>query len=150
MTEPVRVDELKVRITYHGWSVQESDEALVPVPFPDDSPSGGFLTAYQGRFDLYSAGHTHTASVTVEQWDSEPAPDTRMPWDESAEAEFVSGSGEIAIWSDGRDHELSLLSPGTWKVRVHCAGRDEVERVCDDDGVADGVEIYLMQFWPAT
>ncbi|MFC6064343.1 hypothetical protein [Streptomyces ochraceiscleroticus] len=144
-----RVDELKVRITYHGWCIQESDEALVPVPFPDEAAEGGFLTPFAGRLDFYSAGHTHTAAVSVEHWDAEPVPDARTVWEERGEAELVSGSGAVAVWSDGRDHELSLLAPGTWKVRAYCAGRAEVARVCEEDGVADGVETYLLQLWPA-
>ncbi|GLF94741.1 hypothetical protein [Streptomyces yaizuensis] len=141
------MDEFKVRVTYHGWCIQESDEALIPVPYPDES-SDAFLTQFEHRVDLYSAGHTHYADVVIEHWDSEPAPDGRRHWDETATAEFVSVSGEAAIWSDGRDHDVNLLGPGAWKLRAHCAGRAEVARACKEGSVADGVEKYLIQFWP--
>ncbi|MGD9486064.1 hypothetical protein WDH52_22930 [Streptomyces sp. TRM70308] len=139
-----------MRVTYHGWCVQESDEALVPVPFPDGSTAGTFLTPYERRFDLYSAGHTHTAAVTVEHWSSEPGPDERQVWDERAECVFDSASGQVAVWSDGRDEEFALQGPGRWQVRAHCAGRAEVERVCREEGSAYGVERYLLQFWPVS
>lgn len=146
--EPVRADEFKVRVVSHGWCVQESDEALVPVPFPDDSPAGGFLAQFERRLDFCSAGHTHYAVVTVEHWGAEPEPDRRTVWDEVAEAVFVSASGVAAIWSDGRHHELTLLAPGTWRVRAYCAGRAEVAQADDADDVADGIEVYVLQFWP--
>lgn len=37
---------------------------------------------------------------------------------------------------------------GTWKARVYCAGREEVRRLAQE-GVPEGIEEYLVQFWPA-
>lgn len=42
--------------------------------------------------------------------------------------------------------QLSDHSAG-WRVRAHCRGRDEVRRLARE-GVPEGVERYLVQFWP--
>ena len=36
----------------------------------------------------------------------------------------------------------------SWRVRVDCAGREEVARLSVSE-VPEGVEQYLAQFWPA-
>lgn len=43
--------------------------------------------------------------------------------------------------------ELGASDPD-WHVRVYCSGRDEVARVIKEEGIAEGVERYLVQFWP--
>ncbi|MPY48202.1 hypothetical protein [Streptomyces acidicola] len=58
-----------------------------------------FLNPIPGRLDIYGAGHTHTAAVTVEVWDGEPPGQDPSRWDEQAEAGFESTSGEVAVWS---------------------------------------------------
>ncbi|GGR08958.1 hypothetical protein GCM10010280_65960 [Streptomyces pilosus] len=50
---------------------QDFDDSQVPVLFPEGFESGPCLTAHPGRRDFYSAGPTHTASLTVEVWDGE-------------------------------------------------------------------------------
>jgi hypothetical protein len=37
---------------------------------------------------------------------------------------------------------------GSWRVRVYCEGRTEVRRLARE-GVPEGIEHYLVQFWPA-
>ncbi|QKV90451.1 hypothetical protein HUT19_00490 [Streptomyces sp. NA02950] len=143
-------EDLRVHVTYYSWCFQESDESRVPVEYPDESAADSFLSEFQGRFDILSAGHTHTANVAVEVWDAVPPPDERQRWDFQAEVDFESTSGEVAVWTEGRDHSFQLTSPGTWRVRVHCSGRTEVERISQEEGVADGIEQYLVQFWPTS
>lgn len=149
MAELVSGEDLPVRVTFHGWSIQESDESVVPVPYPDEGGEPGFLRAFPGRVDIRSAGHTHTAAVRVECFNA-PVEAPAGEWDISEEAEFISSSGEVAVWSDGRDEEFTLPEPGRWRLRVLCAGRQEVERLTRDIGVAHRVERYLLQFWPQT
>ncbi|WP_199896453.1 hypothetical protein [Streptomyces niger] len=151
-----RVNARKVYVTYGSWCVQDGHESAEPL-YPDQGGGrpgdvaygAGFLTEYTGRFDVASAGHTHTAAVTVEQWDGAPPPDTRRRWDERSEVTFASASGVAAFWSDGRDAEVQLLTPGTWRVRAYCAGREAVARLSREVGPVLDVEVYLLQFWPA-
>lgn len=152
MAELVRQQHLDVDVAYHGFGLQESDDGDLPVPFPDDFTHGAFLNDFPGRLDIFSAGHTHTASVTVEVWDGEPPEQDSSRWDEQAEADFESISGEVAVWSMalGRTEDVIPLasSGGSWRVRVSCAGRSEAAALSEQEGTGEGVEKYLIQFWP--
>jgi hypothetical protein len=86
-------------ITASGFGLQESGDGDLPVPFPDVFTQGVFLNTFPGRLDIFSGGHTHTAAVTVEVWDGEPPVQDSSRWDEQAEADFESTSGEVAVWS---------------------------------------------------
>jgi hypothetical protein len=153
MAELVRQQRLDADVEYHGFGFQESDDGDLPVPFPDDFAGGVFLNAFPGRLDIYSAGHTHTASVIVEVWDGEPPVQDSSLWDEQAEADFESTSGEVAVWSMGlgrADDVVTLAdSGGSWRVRVNCVGRSEAAALSEQEGIGEGVERYLVQFWPA-
>ncbi|MFF7258675.1 hypothetical protein ACFZCL_00050 [Streptomyces sp. NPDC008159] len=151
MAELVRRQHLDADVEYHGFAFQESDDGDLPVPFPDDFEDGVFLNAFPGRLDFYSAGHTHTASVTVEVWDGEPPAQDPSQWDEQAEAGFESTSGEVAVWSTGRADDVITLSEvgGSWRVRASCTGREQAAALSEQEGVGEGVEKYLVQFWPA-
>ncbi|GAA2656781.1 hypothetical protein [Streptomyces vastus] len=153
MAELVRQQHVDADVEYHGFGFQESDDGDLPVPFPDDFADGVFLNAFPGRLDIYSAGHTHTASVTVEVWDGEPPVQDPSRWDEQAEADFESTSGEVAVWSMGlgrADDAIALADAGgSWRVRVSCTGRSEAAALSEQEGTGEGVEKYLVQFWPA-
>ncbi|KMO93816.1 hypothetical protein [Streptomyces roseus] len=140
--------ELDARVEYRSFGFQESDDSAVPVPFPDDFEWGVFLQERVRRFDVFSAGHTHTATVTARVWDGRPEREDGH-WDEEGEADYESVSGDVAVWGSGRSEELIRLGhPGMWRVRVRCAGRAEVERVTRDKGTAYAVERYVIDFWP--
>lgn len=153
MARLVRKQQVKADVAYHAFGLQESDDGDLPVPFPDDFEQGVFLNAFPGRLDIYSAGHTHTASVAVEVWDGPPLAQDAAQWDEWAEADFESTSGEVAVWSMslGRADDVITLagSGGSWRVRVSCTGRAAAAALSEDEGTGDGVEEYLVQFWPA-
>ncbi|MGV9499418.1 hypothetical protein [Streptomyces sp. XY006] len=153
MAKIVRRRHLDADVEYHGFGFQESDDGDLPVPFPDDFAQGVFLNAFPGRLDIYSGGHTHTAAVSVEVWDGEPPAQDASLWDEQAEADFESASGEVALWSmgSGRADDVITLadSGGSWRVRVSCAGRREAAALSEQEGTGEGVEKYLVQFWPA-
>ncbi|MEU6521996.1 hypothetical protein ABZ892_03920 [Streptomyces sp. NPDC046924] len=152
MTELVQRLHLEADVGYHAFALQESDDGDLPVPFPDDYEQGVFMNGFPGRLDFYSGGHTHTATVIVEVWDEQPPAQDISAWDEQAEAEFESVSGEVAVWSgsSGRTEELFALgSPGPWRVRAYCAGRAEAAALSEGEGVGEGLETYLVQFWAA-
>jgi hypothetical protein len=82
-----------------------------------------------------------------------PPPQDPADWDEQAEADFESTSGQVAVWSGsiGRmDDDITLAdSGGLWRVRVHCVGRAETAALSEGEGTGVGVERYLIQFRPA-
>ncbi|MGW3632314.1 hypothetical protein ACWD7F_19475 [Streptomyces sp. NPDC005122] len=153
MAELVRRQHVDAYVGYHAFGLQESDDADLPVPFPDDFDFDVFLGAHPGRLDITSGGHTHTAAVGVEVWDGPPPKQDLADWDDQAEAEFVSTSGEVAVWSmhTGRSDDLITLadSGGPWRVRVSCVGRAAAAALSEGEGTGLGVERYLVQFWPA-
>lgn len=110
---------------------------------------GVFLQEHVRRFDLFSAGHTHTASATVRVWDGRPVAGDGDCWEEQAEVDYESVTGEVVVWGSGRSEELIRLGhAGMWRVRVCCAGRAEVESVTRSEGTAYGLERYRIDFWP--
>lgn len=153
MAQGVRRQRVSAYVGYFAFGLQDSDDAALPVPFPDDFRSGVFLGTHPGRLDIASGGHTHTATVDVEVWDAAPPPQDPAGWDEQAEADVESTSGELAVWSmhTGRmDDVIRLGEAGrTWRVRVGCVGRAEAAALSEGDGTGVGVERYLLQFWPA-
>ncbi|MEU9337989.1 hypothetical protein AB0D49_33325 [Streptomyces sp. NPDC048290] len=152
MAELVRQYRLKADVGFHAFGLQESDDADLPTPFPDDFEQGVFLNAFPGRLDFHSAGHTHTALVDVEVWDGPPPQRDPSGWDEQGEADFVSSSGEVAVWSMslGRTEEVFALGgAGRWRVRAGCTGRARAAALSEDEGTGEGVERYLVEFWPA-
>ncbi|WP_328870965.1 hypothetical protein OHT76_13050 [Streptomyces sp. NBC_00287] len=111
----VRQQRIDADVEFHAFGFQESDDGDLPVPFPDDFEQGVFLNTFPGRLNVYSAGHTHTASVDVEVWDGQPPVQDPADWDNQAEADFESASGEVAVWSIGlgrSDDVITLADEG--------------------------------------
>ncbi|MFF8947111.1 hypothetical protein ACF1A5_33600 [Streptomyces sp. NPDC014864] len=152
MAELIREQELDVEVDFYGFALQEVDDTLVPLAYPEGREAGGaFLTAREGRLDIESAGHTHTATMSAEVWDAEPPPaDDRGEWEARGEAVLHCSSGELAVWgvtAGPREAYLRLPDKNrTWQVRVYCEGRQEVARLAQE-GVPEGIEHYLVQFW---
>ncbi|WP_228978395.1 hypothetical protein [Streptomyces sp. DH12] len=90
--------------------------------------------------------------MRAEVWDGEPPVDASEPWEVSGNAELRCRTGPLQVWSVSCGpiaEEVQLGAPDReWHVRVYCAGRQEVVRVVEDEGIAEGVERYLVQFWP--
>ncbi|MEU7180992.1 MULTISPECIES: hypothetical protein [Streptomyces] len=150
MAQLVRQQELQVRVAYHSFALQESDDASLAVPYPDEGEFGKYLNVFPGRLDFYSAGHTHTAAVTVEVWDGPPGICDAEEWEEQEEAVLETTGSELAVWGMQRTDDIVFLgnTGGRWRVRVGSAGRSEVQRMTEDVGVVHGVERWLVQFWP--
>ncbi|WP_037885208.1 hypothetical protein [Streptomyces viridochromogenes] len=153
MAQLVRRQRVSAFVGYHAFGLQESDDADLPVPFPDDFHRHALLGTHPGRLDITSGGHTHTATVDVEVWDGAPPPQDPGDWDEQAEADFESTSGQVAVWSmhTGRMDDVITLADagGSWRVRVSCVGRAEAAALSEGEGTGVGVERYLIEFWPA-
>ncbi|MEV6839058.1 hypothetical protein AB0N17_31870 [Streptomyces sp. NPDC051133] len=150
MAELVSRQQYPVDVDHGGFALEDADDRHVPVRFPEGFEPDAFLSAHPGRLDFTSAGHTHTADVTVEVWDAEPSVPSGA-WEESAATRLSCSSGELRARSitGGPMPELIPLSdgPGTWYVRVVCTGRRELAALAEE-GAVDGVERYVAQFWP--
>ncbi|MFH9069719.1 hypothetical protein [Streptomyces alboflavus] len=150
MAELISREEVPVEVDYYGLALEDWDDSQVPVPFPEGWEAGPFLQARTGRLDFTSAGHTHTATMTIEVWDQEPAAPPG-DWEESALAQITSTSGQLrasAVASGPMLDPIHLSDgAGSWTVRAVCRGRADVEVQARDEAV-EGVEQYLLQFWP--
>ncbi|MCF3106950.1 hypothetical protein IPZ58_36120 [Streptomyces roseoverticillatus] len=104
------------------------------------------------RIDLGSAGHTHTASLSVEIWDARPDSGLRQEWDEVAESTIETITGDLALWDTGPQQGvgISLGQPGHWGIRAASAGRAKAQQQTRLIGAVHGVERWLLQFWPVT
>jgi hypothetical protein len=152
VSELVRRQRVDAYVGFHAFGLQDSDDADLPVPFPDDFDHNVFVAAHPGRLDITSGGHTHTATVDVEVWDAAAPPQDPADWDDQAEADIESVSGQLAVWSMylGRMDHIIMLgdSAGSWGVRVYCTGRAEAAALSEGEGTGSDVERYLLQFWP--
>ncbi|MGD3112953.1 hypothetical protein [Streptomyces sp. YGL11-2] len=153
MAELVSQQDFPLMIEFSHFALQECDEECVPEPYPDgrEPVEGAFLTERVGRIDVESAGHTHTTVLECEVWDGRPPVDERVVWEEQGEADIVSQSGRLAVWTVGGAcaEDIHLVREDTkWRVRICCAGREEARRQAEQ-GVPCDVERYLLQFWPA-
>ena len=152
MARLVSRQDLDVDVDFYGWCLQDVDDSMVPVSFPEGFEGGAFLTAHEGRLDFTSAGHTHTAALAAEVWDGAPAAEGRGDgWDEVAEGRISCSSGQLAVWAvAGGPMQTYVQLPdhsAGWRVRAHCRGREAVRQLAPE-GVPEGVERYLVQFWP--
>ncbi|MEI5100885.1 hypothetical protein RB200_23085 [Streptomyces sp. PmtG] len=136
------------------FTIQDSWDAELPVDYPDGLNTDVFVNVLPGRVDVSSAGHIHTAAVIVQVWDGLPPIEDHSVWDARDEAGFDSMSGDVAVWTPtlGRtdDEVIELGRKGTWRVRVHCAGRAEVAALRESDESIVGVERFLVQFFPGS
>ncbi|MEU5919755.1 hypothetical protein [Streptomyces sp. NPDC047141] len=143
---------LEPEVDFYGLCLQDADLSLVPDPYPAVRLMEGFVHAMPGRVDIESAAHTHTAVMTAQVWDAETPADATRVWGEQAEITVRCRTGNLQVWGvtcGPIAQEIELGSPDTeWNVRVSSAGRAEAAKAVDDEGVAEGIETYLVQFWP--
>ncbi|MCI3221173.1 hypothetical protein [Streptomyces sp. NP-1717] len=138
-------------VDFYGFCLQDADDTAVPVQWPEGFESVDFVSTRTGRIDVRSAGHTHTAGLTLEVWDEEP--ELVGSWEMSGEGEVDYPSGTLRAWAVAGGPMPYLLEvserpgPETWCVRVHATGRAEVARLASQT-VPHGVEQYLVQLWP--
>ncbi|MEU6672165.1 hypothetical protein, partial [Streptomyces sp. NPDC046727] len=144
MAQLVREQRIDVFVSDYAFGLQESDDAFLDLLFPDDFEFGTFLSTHPRRLDVTSAGHTHTASVTVEVWDGPAPAQDRAGWEEQAEADFESVSGQVAIWSMGvgRLDDLITLADqgGSWRVRIRSSGRAAVRALTESEESIEAVQ----------
>lgn len=148
-----RQTDMEVYVEFFGFCFQESDDEELEELYPDGVVTGEeyFMKPRPCRVDIRSAGHTHTITLAAQVWDSPPEPDTSQEWEAEGEEEIYSPSGELAVCTFGgmEDEYVELGASGAqWKLRLYSAGRSEAAYLTTQ-GVPNGVEHYLAQFWPA-
>ncbi|MFK0293929.1 hypothetical protein ACIQU6_26155 [Streptomyces sp. NPDC090442] len=152
MADLLSRQELEVEVEFYSFALQEADDSLVPIRFPEELASEEFATFRTRRIDLTSGGHSHTALLSVEVWDGQPPPaDDEAGCDAEAEGEIESVTGELAAYEMMGISETSIVlgrRDTLWRVRIQCSGRSEVYRLAQVD-VPYGVERYLFRFWPS-
>ncbi|GAA2340255.1 hypothetical protein OKJ48_20525 [Streptomyces kunmingensis] len=133
-------------VMYYGLWMQD-----IGASFDDEpAPNASFGSASDSRVVMHSGGHTHTASLRAEVWDEEP-PAAPRPWEFPEQTQIEAPAGELRLRTYGAmTPELIALGKGgrTWNVRIQVSDREEVEKLAELD-VPEGVEQYLVQFWPA-
>ncbi|MET8471987.1 hypothetical protein ABZY90_22010 [Streptomyces sp. NPDC006422] len=138
---------LDAEVMFYGLWMQDIGASF------DDEPAADtpFGSSDGARLVIHSAGHTHTADLRAEVRDEEP-PAAPGEWDVSADARIDAPEGRLRLWTYAAvsKEDIHLGRPGrTWNVRVRVRGRDEVFALAQHD-VPEGVECYLVQFWPVT
>ena len=125
------------------------DLGLTPVP-PPGKGNGLLVVTQPGAALLFTGIHTGWVDVEVETRRSppaEPAPDEG--WEEIVDVSLVAPTGQVRITSFAAfDPEplpvLTAAGAGTYRVRVHAAGRG-----INVDGTAtEPVERYRLVTWP--
>ncbi|MFF3643409.1 hypothetical protein [Streptomyces sp. NPDC002564] len=143
----VRREEFGVLIERYLLWLQDAEEDIIDAWSKDEQ---GLITGEDGRVDIRSGGHTHTAAFAVEIWDSPPEADQSTPWEATGEAELDSPSGHLWFHTAGGpdEHAIELGAAGLrWRLRAHVVGQEEVTTLAQQ-GVPEGVERFLLQFWP--
>lgn len=107
----------------------------------------GLLGAAEpGILSLVTATHTGDVRIRVESHVTEPV--AGDSWDDVVEASFEARGAEMwmSTFDDGAGFELP--APGSYRVRLSCAGWDAAQSPTLDDDAAPP-DHYLLQFWPA-
>ncbi|MCA2208117.1 DUF6461 domain-containing protein [Nocardia rosealba] len=121
-----------VRADDHRFALTESD-------FPETAEFGenGLVTVVPGGVAVRTGTADGTVSVRVEVFEGPPAEVDTSGWDEVVEVSWTATRGLASVLGAppaagyggyGSLEELTPPWPGTYRVRVHAAGRDEAER----------------------
>ncbi|MEU7213874.1 hypothetical protein AB0B06_36470 [Streptomyces sp. NPDC044989] len=140
------MQHLDAEVCFYGLWMQDAAVSFDDEP-AQDAPFGSVSGA---RLVMHSAGHTHTAGLRAEVWGDVP-PQLPGPWEQQAEARVDVPSGRLQLWTYTAMtmDEIALgVTCGTWRVRVYVTGRGRVRELAQHD-VPEGVEQYVVQFWPA-
>ncbi|MGA5207833.1 hypothetical protein [Streptomyces variegatus] len=145
VNEPAPTGTALVQAEYHLFHITDPQE---PVAGDLDASRTGLVSADGGAIEVATGIHTGDVHVTVEPYAQAPEP--APGWEEIAEISCHSSSGELLVTSFMDDPadlpSLASQGPGPYRLRVHARGRD---RAVDQTTVAEVVESYLIQSWPA-
>ncbi|MEV5432702.1 hypothetical protein [Streptomyces sp. NPDC052701] len=145
VNEPARTGTALVHAEYHLFQITDPHG---PVADDLDASHTGLVSADGGAIEVTTGIHTGDVQVTVELHLQRP--DLARGWEEIAEISCHSPSGEVLVTSFMDDPadlpSLASQGPGSYRLRVHACGRD---RAVDQTTVAEVVESYLIQSWPA-
>lgn len=121
-----------------------------------------WLTTGTGWMVFLSGSSDHYPAVRIEVWSQEP-PAEPEPWERAEETTVETTVEDVrlrALTMQPSEELLEIGPPGHYHVRASCRGRSDVRRAVEDAFVRaheegrpvvlpEGVERYLIQFWPA-
>ncbi|GAA3471384.1 Lsr2 family DNA-binding protein [Nonomuraea roseola] len=122
----------KVFVTYHQMLVAE------PGAEPPGSVRNGLTASVPGAAMIHTGVHTGFVEVTVRL--AAEALDHVDGWEEEAEADLVTSTGEIYLMGVAEGASSTTLTPqgpGHYRMRVHARGR-----------ASGSGESYLIVVWP--
>jgi hypothetical protein len=144
---------VRARVERFLLGIVDRDIDASPAPWPSDlSPVDEPVYARTNRIDLRSVAADHYATVALESWDGGPDdPDGEWEDDHYLQLSLTSGELEVVELTGGPAGSFTVGSPGEYAVSVHVAGRSELlsRYLATPSAIADGVERYLVRFWPA-
>lgn len=113
------------------------------LPFPSFAR---WLDLADNSINIMTLANEVDVPLVVEVWDAEPPPATAT-WSsiEGGRVRFETGRIGINFLVAGEDTVEFDLAPGIHGVRVHAAGRPDLEA----EPLAEEPERYLVQIWPA-
>lgn len=127
------------------------DDGRADVSPLDDLPEEDRLV-YQGNeaIVLGTAASRFYPEVRVEVWDEEPPPPTGE-WDAIEDGSFRSPTRVVSLWGPAEQRRGAVRVPAErLRVRAACKGRSAAEVAVDEtDDDVYGVEIWVLQLWPA-
>jgi hypothetical protein len=149
MPDPV-THEFWPEVQYRIFVLQDSRGAHSPLAAGAPALDQLVLAA-PGGLVLGSAGNDFQPQVLIQVWPTAPAP-SEEDWDQVDEVTFECPSGRArlaSIQGTPAGPDVPLGPPGTYHVRVHCRGRTEAAARLGRELFYRGVEIWLLQVWPA-
>jgi hypothetical protein len=148
---PVLLRVLEDEVTVEYWMFRLLDDGKSD---PAVGLAGDRLAvARADELDFGSAAEDHVAGVRLEAWDCAPAA-VGGSWGGPVELTVSLGSGTVRLWAvtmGPSEKGFTVGGGGVYRVRVYCQGREQVWRIVEDpelDDFPEGVERYLVQFWP--
>ncbi len=130
-----------------GGQTWLDDDSLPPSPAEGDE-----LTATgKDWVSIVSEAQDHVAGIQLEAWATEPP--RQDDWEISEDFQVVWSTGEIApvaVTMGPSEEEIIVGPPGTYAGRVYSRGREDTRNAREAGlEIPDGLEQYLVQFWPA-
>ena len=137
-----------VDVEYGQFVLQELSMTRSPLTL--SVPTGSWTAVGgAGGLLLHSAATDHSPAVRVELWDSAPPGDT-AEWNQVLDlrCDLAADARLQSVTATPGHHTLLITRPGAHHARVH-AGNQRDTGLLGEGSLAEGVERWLIQLWPA-
>lgn len=157
---PLQVLDDTVLVEYSQFYLVEEDSQAGRMELT--VPKGErWLTTGTGWIVFLSGSSDHCPAVRIEAWVQEPTTDPAS-WDEVTETTLETTAEDMrlrALTMQPSEELIEIGPPGRYHVRAHRRGSSGVRRAVEDAFIRaheqgkpvvlpEGVEQYLIQFWP--